>query len=124
MGLGIAMVKAVTRADNRVSTLVLFLLGLWALTMLLTLPHVWRPSAEWRRQQYESRRLERRLRAAFEPRAVRNLALRGLIPACGVCGQDGPVLVRARTQCSACQRPWVARDAAPPRPAQSPARAA
>ncbi|HEY5033280.1 MAG TPA: hypothetical protein VIJ54_12435 [Actinomycetes bacterium] len=109
--LGLTMVKAMSLTDNRVATLVLFLIGLWGIVALLTLPHVWRPSAEWRRRQYEAHQLERRLAAAFEPRRARNANLRLLLPPCPVCGQDGPILVPSRTQCSACQRPWMARAA-------------
>jgi hypothetical protein len=107
--LSLLMIPAVHRPDSRIAAFVLFLLGLWCLISLLSLPQVWRPSAEWRRQRYEARQLERRLRAAFAPRADRNQSLQALRAPCSVCGQDGPTLVRARAQCTACHRPWLAR---------------
>jgi len=103
------MLKALHRPDARVSGLLLFLIGTWAVLALLTLPYVWRSSAEWQRDRLHARRLQRELQAVLDPRIPRHLSMTGLQPACTVCGQVGLVLVPARVQCSACQRPWLAR---------------
>jgi hypothetical protein len=97
------------RPDTRVSGLLMFLIGVWAVTALLTLPYVWRSSAEWQRDRLQAYRLQRELQASFDSRIPRHLAMARLQPACEVCGQDGTVLLSARTQCTACQRPWLAR---------------
>lgn len=103
------MLSTTHRPDTRISGFVLFLLGLWSIAALLVLPYVWRPSAEWQRDRYHGRQLERELRAAFDPRIPRHLSTQRTLPPCPVCGQDGVVLVPARMQCTACQRPWLAR---------------
>jgi hypothetical protein len=97
----------------QVAAFVFFLLGVWLLGALVFLPHLWRPSGEWRRGQYEAHRLERRLAAALEPTRRLDPALtRALTAYCPVCGQVGPTVVRSRSRCSACQRPWQAGHAA------------
>jgi len=96
-------------AHVQVPAVLTIALGGWLVGALVTLPYVWRPSQEWKRQRYQAHRLQRRLRAALEPDRDTNLAvLRAKHTPCPVCGQHGPVLSRARTICSACQRPWTA----------------
>ena len=109
--MSLLMIQALHRTDSRVGGFVVFLLGVWSLITLLALPQIWRPSAEWRRQRYEARRLERRLRASFEPSKQTDPLLQALRAACPVCGQQGPRDMSARTQCTACLRPWTARAA-------------
>jgi len=93
---------------------VFFLLGIWLLFAVVFLPHLWRPSAEWRRDQFAKQRLQRRLRTALDPSRQPNLGLaRARAAHCPVCGQAGEFASRSRTLCSACQRPWSARQAMP-----------
>ena len=103
------LVKGIQRPDTRVSAFLVFLAGVWAVTALLTLPYVWQSSAEWQRDRLHARRLQRDLQAALDPRLPRHLQMTGLQPSCPVCGQDGVVLVPSKMQCTACQRPWLAR---------------
>lgn len=91
-----------------------FLLGAWVLAAIAFLPHVWRPSAEWRRRKYQARQLQRQLTLALEPRRQLNRALhRARSAYCPVCGQQGMSVAVSRTVCSACQRPWAAGKAMP-----------
>jgi hypothetical protein len=97
-----------------VTAFVFFLLGVWLLAAVVFVPYLWRPSREWRREKYESHRLERRLAAALGPNRLTDPVLaRARAAYCPVCGQQGPPLVVSRTRCSACQRPWAARAGAP-----------
>ena len=93
---------------------VFFLLGVWLLFAVVFLPQLWRPSAEWRREQFDRQRLQRRLRTALDPSRQPNLGLaRARAAYCPVCGQAGEFTSRSRTLCSACQRPWSAGRAMP-----------
>ena len=111
--LAIRIIREAGYAHLQVAALVLFMLGVWLLGALIFLPHVWRPSGEWKRDQFEAHRLERRLRLALEPsRQPDRALLRAQAAYCGVCGQHGLTVARSRMVCTACQRPWAAGTAA------------
>ena len=110
----VRIIRETSGSNLGLAGFVLFLLGVWFLGSVVFLPHLWRASDEWKRQQYQAHRLERRLRIALEPSRRPNLALaRARTAYCPVCGQHGPALARSRTVCSACQRPWAAGTAMP-----------
>jgi hypothetical protein len=119
--LGVKIVREVGLAQTQVAAFVFFLLGVWLLGALVLVPHLWRPSGEWKRSQYERHRLERRLADALKPTRRLDPALtRALTAFCPVCGQVGPTVVRSRSRCTACQRPWQAGQAGRAAPAAVP----
>lgn len=110
----VRLVRETGEGHVQTAAFVFFLLGAWLVVAVLFLPHVWRASAEWRRDDYERQRLQRRLRTAMEPSRQPNLGVaRGRSAYCPVCGQAGAFTTRSRTLCSACQRPWSAGRAMP-----------
>ena len=89
-----------------------FGLAIWLVVVLVLLPSVWRPSAEWRRRRYESRLLEARLRSSLERAHRVDPWVRPMQTGCPVCGQDSTHPVApARVRCTTCHRPWTARAA-------------
>ncbi len=105
----VAIVREAGLSALPVAAFVFFLLSVWLLAAVVFVPYLWRPSGEWRRDRYESYRLERRLAAALEPtRSTDPVLARAMAAYCPVCGQQGPTVVVSRTRCSSCQRPWAA----------------
>jgi hypothetical protein len=110
----VRIIRETSDSHLELAGFVFFLLGVWFVASVVFLPHLWRASGEWKREQYQAHRLERRLRIALEPSRRPDLALaRARTAYCPVCGQNGPAPARSRTVCSACQRPWAAGSAMP-----------
>jgi len=101
-----ALYEAATADDPRPAAMYLLLLGLVGVGALLVLPSLWAPSAEWRRDEYASYRLERRLQARLTSSTEPSKDPEVWQRSCSHCGQYGAAAARpATTRCVECRRP-------------------